>query len=88
MILRTIVQRTLLKIPDGSKMYFDEMMFDISKLTVMGLGTFSGIKEKESYDDISTEDLTKYGILQKLVGRFSKVIKMNSYLKVIWKEFY
>lgn len=81
MVSRSGVQRSLLKILDGSKMYFDGMVFDTSKLTVIGLGAFSGIKEKESYDNISTEDLTKYGIMQELVGRFSKVIKMNSLCK-------
>lgn len=81
MVSRSGVQRSLLKILDGSRMYFDGMMFDTSKLTVIGLGAFSGIKEKESYDNISTEDLTKYGIMQELVGRFSKVIKMNSLSK-------
>ena len=86
MVLRTEVQRSLLKILGGSKIYFDEMLFDTSKLIVMGLGAFSGIKKKESYGNISTEDLAKYGIMQKLVGRFSKVIKINSLSKSDFKR--
>lgn len=81
MVSRSGVQRSLLKILDGSKMYFDSMVFDTSKLTIVGLGAFSGIKEKASYSDITTEDLVKYGVMQELVGRFSKVIKMNSLSK-------
>ncbi len=57
------------------------MTFDTSKLTIVGLGAFSGIKEKQNYDHITTDDLTDYGIMQELVGRFSKVIKMNSLSK-------
>lgn len=81
MVSRSGVQRSLLKILDGSKMYFDNMVFDTSKLTIVGLGAFSGIKEKASYSAITTEDLVKYGVMQELVGRFSKVIRMNSLSK-------
>lgn len=81
MVSRSGVQRALLKILDGGTLYFDGMTFDTSKLTIVGLGAFSGIKEKENYDNITTEDLVQYGMMQELVGRFSKVIKMNSLSK-------
>lgn len=68
----------ILKILDGSKMYFDEMIFYTSKLTVIGIETFSDIERKEDYNDIGIEGLTRFGISQKLSGKFSKVIKMNS----------
>lgn len=81
LVSRSGVQRALLKILDGGTLYFDGMAFDTSKLTIVGLGAFSGIKEKENYDNITTEDLVQYGMMQELVGRFSKVIKMNSLSK-------
>lgn len=37
MVSRSGVQRSLLKILDGSKIYFDGMVFDTSKLTIVGL---------------------------------------------------
>ncbi len=81
MVSRSGVQRSLLKILDGSKMYFDNMVFDVSKLTIVGLGAFSGIKEKDSYSTITTEDFVNYGVMEELIGRFSKVIRMNSLSK-------
>ena len=81
MVSRSGFQRSLLKILDGGKMYFDGMVFDTSKLTIVGLGAFSGIKKKDGYSTITTEDLVEYGLMQELVGRFSKVIKMNSLSK-------
>lgn len=80
-VSRSGVQRSLLKLFDGSTFYFDDIAFDTSKLTIVGLGAFSNIKEKEDYQTITTEDLVKYGIMQELIGRFSKVIKMNSLSK-------
>ena len=81
MVSRSGVQRSLLKLLDGSKFYFDNQAFDTSKLTIVGLGAFSGIKAKENYENIMTEDLVEYGVMQELIGRFSKVIKMNSLSK-------
>ena len=80
-VSRIGVQRSLLKLLDGSKMYFDDMVFDTSKLTIVGLGAFSGIKSKDDYKNITTEDLVKYGLMQELVDKFSNVIKMNSLTK-------
>lgn len=81
LVSRSGVQRSLLKILDGSKIYFDDMVFDTSKLTIVGLGAFSGIKGKDNYSAITTEDLVKYGLMRELVGRFSKGIRMNSLSK-------
>lgn len=90
MVSRSGVQRALLKLLDGGTLYFDGMTFDTSKLTIVGLGAFSDITDKENYDHITTDDLVKYGMMQELIGRFSKVIKMNSLskedLKKILKE--
>ena len=80
-VSRIGVQRSLLKLLDGSKMYFDDMVFDTSKLTIVGLSAFSGIKSKDDYKNITTEDLVKYGLMQELVDKFSNVIKMNSLTK-------
>ena len=42
-VSRLGVQRSLLKLLDGSLFYFDDKKFDTSKLTVVALGAFTGI---------------------------------------------
>ena len=71
------VQRSLLKLLDGSLFYFDNKKFDTSKLTVVGLGAFSDITDINNYKKITTDDFMKYGIMRELIGRFSKTISMN-----------
>lgn len=76
-VSRLGVQRSLLKLLDGSIFYFDNKKFDTSKLTIVGLGAFTGITKSDDYKKITTEDFMKYGIMRELIGRFSKTIAMN-----------
>ena len=71
------VQRSLLKLLDGSYFYFNNKKFDTSKLTVVGLGAFTGITSDDKYKQLTTDDFMKYGIMRELIGRFSKTIAMN-----------
>ena len=77
-VSRLGVQRSLLKLLDGSLFYFDDKKFDTSKLTVVGLGAFTGITDSDDYKHLTTENFIKYGIMRELIGRFSKTIPMNS----------
>lgn len=76
-VSRLGVQRSLLKLLDGTLFYFDEKKFDTSKLTVVGLGAFTGITKGDDYKQLTTDDFMKYGIMRELIGRFSKTIAMN-----------
>ena len=76
-VSRDGVQRSLLKLLDGSCMYVDNKQFDTSKLTVVALGAFSGITSDEDYHNLTTSDFVNYGIMRELMGRFSKIITMN-----------
>lgn len=80
-VSRSGVQRSLLKLLDGSLFYFDNKKFDTSKLTIVGLGAFTGITEGDDYKHLKTEDFTNYGIMRELMGRFSKTIAMNPLTK-------
>ena len=76
-VSRLGVQRSLLKLLDGSLFYFDDKKFDTSKLTIVGLGAFTGITDSDDYKNLSSNDFIKYGIMRELMGRFSKTIAMN-----------
>lgn len=76
-VSRLGVQRSLLKLLDGTLFYFDNKQFDSSKLTVVGVGAFTGITNGDDYKQLTTEDFMKYGIMRELIGRFSKTIAMN-----------
>lgn len=80
-VSRLGVQRSLLKLLDGTLYYFDNKKFDTSKLTIVGLGAFSGITTSDNYQHLTTQDFIKYGIMRELLGRFSKTIHMNSLKK-------
>lgn len=80
-VSRLGVQRSLLKLLDGVEFYFDGKKFDTSRLTVVALGAFSGIREDNDYKKITTDDFIRYGMLGELIGRFSKTIAMNSLSK-------
>ena len=77
-ISRTGVQRSLLKLLDGSTFYFDDKKFDTSKLSVVVLGAFSEITKDNDYSNLTLNDFVNYGIIRELMGRFSKLIPMNS----------
>ena len=77
-VSRLGVQRSLLKLLDGALFYFDNKQFDSSRLTVVGVGAFTGITNGDDYKQLNTEDFMKYGIMRELIGRFSKTIAMNS----------
>ena len=76
-VSRLGVQRSLLKLLDGTLFYFDNKQFDSSKLTVVGVGAFTGITNGDDYKQLTTEDFMGYGIMRELIGRFSKTIAMN-----------
>lgn len=80
-VSRLGVQRSLLKLLDGTIFYFDNKQFDSSKLTIVVLGAFTGITLEKDYKKLTTEDFVKYGIMRELIGRFSKTIAMNSLTK-------
>ena len=77
-VSRLGVQRSLLKLLDGTLFYFDNKQFDSSRLTIVGVGAFTGITNGDNYKKLTTEDFMKYGIMRELIGRFSKTIAMNS----------
>lgn len=76
-VSRLGVQRSLLKLLDGTLFYFDNKQFDSSRLTIVGVGAFTGITNEDDYKQLTTEDFMKYGIMRELIGRFSKTIAMN-----------
>ena len=76
-ITRLGVQRSLLKLLDGTLFYFGNKQFDSSRLTVVGVGAFTGITNRDDYKKLTAEDFMKYGIMRELIGRFSKTIAMN-----------
>ncbi len=80
-VSRIGVQRSLLKLLDGSTFYFKDKKFDTSKLSVVALGAFTGITNNDDYSNVTTTDFVKYGIMRELMGRFSKLIPMNSLSK-------
>ena len=80
-VSRLGVQRSLLKLLDGSLFYFGDKQFDTSKLTIVCLGAFTGISNNDDYQNITSEDFMNYGIMRELIGRFSKTIAMNPLLK-------
>lgn len=80
-VSRLGVQRSLLKLLDGSLFYFDDKKFDTSRLTVVCVGAFTGITNDDDYKNLSAEDFMQYGIMRELIGRFSKAIAMNSLKK-------
>lgn len=80
-VSRSGVQRSLLKLLDGSTLYVDNMEFDTSKLTIICIGAFTDIKKEADYKDLKMEDFISYGIMKELMGRFSKTVAMNSLSK-------
>lgn len=76
-VSRSGVQRSLLKLLDGSTFYFGGKRFDTSKLSVVALGAFTGIANDDDYSKISSVDFVNYGIMRELIGRFSKMVAMN-----------
>lgn len=80
-VSREGVQRSLLKLLDGSEYYFDGLKFNTSKLSVVALGAFTGITKDDDYSDVSIKNFVDYGIMRELMGRFSKLVAMNSLTK-------
>ncbi len=76
-VSRLGVQRSLLKLLDGTLFYFGNKQFDSSRLTIVCVGAFTGITKGDDYKQLTTEDFMNYGIMRELIGRFSKTIAMN-----------
>ncbi len=90
---RNGVQRSLLKILDGGTVTFREdnyegnvIDFNTSKLTVVALGAFSGIKKNDDYSDISMKDFIDMGIMREVMGRFSKLVAMNHFSREDYRK--
>ena len=90
---RNGVQRSLLKLLDGGTLTFREddydgdlIEFNTSRLTVVALGAFSGIKKNDDYSDVSTKDFIDQGIMREVMGRFSKLVPMNNFSKEDYKR--
>lgn len=90
---RSGVQRSLLKLLDGGTLSVREdnydaavMDFNTSKLTVVALGAFSGIKKDDDYSDVSTRDFIDRGIMREVMGRFSKLVAMNQFEREDYKK--
>ena len=80
-VSRIGVQRSLLKLLDGSTFYLEDKKFDTSRLPIVALGAFTGIVDNDDYSNVSSTDFVKYGMMRELMGRFSKLIAMNSLSK-------
>lgn len=80
-VSREGVQRSLLKLLDGTEYYFNGLTFNTSKLSVVALGAFTGITKNDDYTNITTKDFVNYGIMRELMGRFSKLVAMNNLTK-------
>lgn len=80
-VSRIGVQRSLLKLLDGSTFYFDNKQFDTSKLTVVVMGAFTGITNGDDYKNLTIDNFINYGIMRELIARFSKTISMNPLAK-------
>lgn len=80
-VSRIGVQRSLLKLLDGTTFYIDGKKFDTSKLSIVALGAFTGIVENDNYNNIKQSEFVKYGIMRELMGRFSKLIPMKTLTK-------
>lgn len=76
-VSREGVQRSLLKLLDGSEYYFDGLTFNTSKLSIVALGAFTDITKNDDYTNLTTKDFVEYGIMRELMGRFSKLVAMN-----------
>lgn len=80
-VSRIGVQRSLLKLLDGSTFYVENEKFDTSKLSIVALGSFTGMVNNDDYSNVSQKDFVNYGMMRELMGRFSKLVAMNSLLK-------
>ena len=87
------VQRSLLKLLDGGSITISEddynghvFEFNTSRLTVVALGAFSGIKKDDDYTDVSMKDFIDMGIIREVMGRFSKLVAMNHFSSNDYKK--
>lgn len=76
-VSRIGVQKSLLKLLDGSPLYFKEQQFDTSRLSIVALGAFTGITEGDDYSNVKEDDFIKYGVMRELMARFPKHVAMS-----------
>lgn len=97
-VATTGVQYELLKLLEDGIFYLNvgdvlfpkQIMLDTSKITVIGLGAFSQMKEmkrlgfshyeenKTNSPKITTDNLIQYGLIPELVGRFQNIIELSN----------
>lgn len=80
-VSRSGVQRSLLKLLDGTMFYLKDYTFNTSKLSIVCLGTFADMIQNNNYNNLETKDFVEYGIMRELIGRFSKKVVMNTLTK-------
>jgi len=76
-VSRIGVQKSLLKLLDGSPLYFKEQQFDTSRLSIVALGAFTGITDGDDYSNVKEDDFIKYGVMRELMARFPKHVAMS-----------
>lgn len=76
-VSRIGVQKSLLKLLDGSPLYFKEQQFDTSRLSIVALGAFTGITDGDDYSNVKEDDFIKYGVMRELMARFPKHVSMS-----------
>ena len=78
---RIDVQKSLLKLFDGTTFYIDNKKFDTSKVSIVALGTFDNMIKEDKYPNFTMEDFAEYGIIKELMINFSKRVAMNQLTK-------
>ena len=68
------LQKDLLKLLNNQPFYFNDIKFDTTKITVVGLGNFNTISKTEN---LTIKDFIDLGLSRELVVKFSKIISMN-----------
>ena len=77
-VSRLGVQRSLLKLLDGTLFYFGDKKFDTSKLTVVALGAFTGITHENNVNSI---DLEKNSTSEKVNSDDYSKVTSNDFVK-------
>lgn len=80
-VSRLGVQRSLLKLLDGTLFYFGDKKFDTSKLTVVALGAFTGIIDEKKQNNENTIGFGNNNIREKVNYDDYSKISSNDFIK-------